>query len=723
MAVPRLLTVFILLLSALTLAACDSPAPPTLSGAVVPTRITPTPTATFTPTDTPTPSATPTATPTLTDTPTPTASPTATATPSATATATESATPTPTFTASATPLPPTFPPTLTTEPDLPPDPGVITPIAIGDAIAGEITLENGVLRYGFSGSAGQIISISLEADPDSSLDTLLILLNGDGSETLTENDDITTGSTNSLINGFTLPYDGDYIIQATRFQQELGSTNGTFQMTLTEGLLVVVDTPTPEPDDDTNGLGAEAITYGQTVAGFIDDETLFHFYRFEGRTNEVIRIDLTALSGSLDTLLRLGLLNEAGEIEYLEQNDDITPGTITDSRIAGFVIPEDGTYVIVASRFDGELGLSSGEFELFLDLIGSAIRPGDNVEGLLSAESRVYTYVFRAAENNLLNVTMTIIEGDIAPLIVIMNADDQNLAESTLKDSQAVIEDFPAPYDGFYRMYATFIDADESPGEGAFTLSFDIQTRDERDIPDADDDTTRPSGATEDDPQGQAVGDEALRINEPIEGRLEENAPVQYYPFNGRAGSFARVEVTVEGLGFIPLLLLVDPEGREIARSDRFNRLRRTVILDNIPLSETGTYTLVVTSTPTSPDRFGNYTITAQRGIDAETNAAILSQAVNLGDTITADFTRIDQQRVYTFYVDEAVEILLDMEIADGNLEPVLALNRSPISDILLITRQLGPRTLFLEEPGFYTMTVRNARGSGTLTLSLDRAE
>lgn len=98
----------------------------------------------------------------------------------------------------------------------------------------------------------------------------------------------------------------------------------------------------------------ETISIGETVTGEITDGEAVE-YVFEAKAGDSIVIDL---QGEFDTYLYL-LDAEGNE---LERNDDGGEGT--NSRIRGFVIPEDGTYTIQADSFSDT---DSGAFTLTLD--------------------------------------------------------------------------------------------------------------------------------------------------------------------------------------------------------------------------------------------------------------------------------------------------------------------------------------------------------------------
>lgn len=97
---------------------------------------------------------------------------------------------------------------------------------------GEITNDAPQAFYRFSGKAGELVTIAMNA-VNSSLDSFLILMDSDLNELVT-NDDVST-TRNARITQFRLPKDGDYLILAGRAGLARGSTRGAYQLALTAG--------------------------------------------------------------------------------------------------------------------------------------------------------------------------------------------------------------------------------------------------------------------------------------------------------------------------------------------------------------------------------------------------------------------------------------------------------------------------------------------------------
>jgi hypothetical protein len=333
---------------------------------IVPTRATLTPTLTFTPTSTETPTVTPTATdtpsPTSTDTPTATPTDTATATATDTPSLTPSPTETPTATATETPtLTPTLAATLTPTPGEPiaftsatsfAERNVEAPLTFQSATFGTIDDAHPAILYPFSGTAGMVVSITMQSDDE--LDPYLIILDAKGRE-LARNDDESTESYNAAVRRLTLPETGDYFIVATRYDQQYGSTFGNFELTVSESA----------PDEESIGLFSQLIAYDGGATGTISDATPQQIYTFRGSAGDVISLQMSAASGNLDP--RVILTDNLGN--WLVNNDDDLQINSIDSQIQGYVLPFDGFYSVIATRYQtSEDRASAGDYRLKLTL-------------------------------------------------------------------------------------------------------------------------------------------------------------------------------------------------------------------------------------------------------------------------------------------------------------------------------------------------------------------
>jgi hypothetical protein len=331
----------------------------------------------------------------------------------------------------------------------PPPPSV--PISLNDSIAGDLTDGDGVNAsgaradvYRLTGTAGQRVRVEMASD---AFDTYLQISDA-GGISLAEDDDGAGEGTNSRLS-FTLPADGDYLIEARAFGED-----GAGAYTLT-----VSETP-PE-------RAPEALAFGATVQGEIagddpkdESDRSYDTYVFPGVEGQ--RVQAVMRSGDFDTFLRIG--SAEGEFTELASDDDGL-GEGTDSRL-NFTLPSTGDYVMRASPLGGE---SDGLYSIELIdrgaeptpgsiLVGSTAR-GTLAETDASAEDGSFydAYRFDAKKGDTLIITMVSNEADAFVAAGRDNeaGDFEMLAQDddSLSDTHAKLE-WEVPDDGAYVLRA-----------------------------------------------------------------------------------------------------------------------------------------------------------------------------------------------------------------------------------------------------------------------------
>ncbi|TVR24550.1 MAG: hypothetical protein EA396_01075 [Anaerolineaceae bacterium] len=233
-----------------------------------------------------------------------------------------------------------------------------TTISYGDTVRGTLAESEGKssIYYTFFGEAGDAVIITMIADDTSTLDPYLYLYEADGETELIRNDDAAGGTLglNSQIDRFVLPATDQYVIRASHWGTR---GNGDFALTLE----LAQPLEPIDPSSDARVVGT--LNYGDSVRGEITDGQDEQLYAFEAQAGDTVTITMIADDmNQLDTYL---YLYDAIGIE-LARNDDALDSSIgrLNSQIVGYVIPQDGTYLIGASRW-GSLG--TGGYTLSLE--------------------------------------------------------------------------------------------------------------------------------------------------------------------------------------------------------------------------------------------------------------------------------------------------------------------------------------------------------------------
>lgn len=109
--------------------------------------------------------------------------------------------------------------------------GSAIPISYGDTVSGTINQTNKFVLYTFEGEAGDQVRIGMDATAGT-LDPTLFLLAPGGAQLASNDDAVLNETMNSLIDNFTLPADGTYIIVATHYGVLYGGTSGTYNLSV-----------------------------------------------------------------------------------------------------------------------------------------------------------------------------------------------------------------------------------------------------------------------------------------------------------------------------------------------------------------------------------------------------------------------------------------------------------------------------------------------------------
>jgi hypothetical protein len=243
----------------------------------------------------------------------------------------------------------------------PPRPSITnsTTMSYGDEFDGVLTEEAGEQVLVFEGSLGDLVTITMTSE---TFDTTLRLYSQTSDVPLIVNDDTSfmPQDINSRITYFQLPEDGTYIIAASAYRG-----GGEYKLTLKEGIILADERITLFENSD------PTIAYGDVVTGVIGSGQLEQevYYLFEGSAGDIITISMIAENeDELDTQIKLYAASAYSGLDTIPiaRNDDhrgsnAVPGNYN-SQITSFILPEDGKYLIIATRIYG-----TGEFTLTLE--------------------------------------------------------------------------------------------------------------------------------------------------------------------------------------------------------------------------------------------------------------------------------------------------------------------------------------------------------------------
>lgn len=210
--------------------------------------------------------------------------------------------------------------------------------------------------------------------------------------------------------------------------------------------------------------GLRILRAGDELEAAFGGDVTTHLYAFDALAGDTVTLLMQQDTDDLDPFLIL--LSAAGEV--LAADDDSGEAVLLSAAIVDYVIPEDGTYLVMATSFffrdgffeagdidalpyriaiEGNTAPDSDEpFELF----GSRIAYGETINGSVGMDESVFYLTFDGAAGDVVTL---FIESDEFPTI--MHLFDP--AGNRIAVDPSAIVDLELPADGPYLLFATDI--------------------------------------------------------------------------------------------------------------------------------------------------------------------------------------------------------------------------------------------------------------------------
>jgi hypothetical protein len=345
-----------------------------------------------------------------------------------------------------------------------------TMLRYGDQIINSINDMNPQLYYSFRANQGDIVDVRMRR-VSGDLDAYLQVVNSNA-VVLADNDD-TPGQTmpfDAQVTGLVIEETGTYVIIASRYGQAAGTSVGNFVLILEEA--------------DNSGLGNSPLTArpmqpGESIDGSLTESRFTQYYTFQAQKDDLVSVRMTRTNGLLDSLVAIADI----DLQELVVDDDSAGGQ--NAQISQFKIPEDGTYYIVATRFDREAGTTAGSYTLELVDLGNAfdgipedtprIGYGSTVTGVINETTLEAVYAFYGEQGDIITVSMSNADGDLDPVVSILDDQQRQIAidDDSGSGQNASIARFEIPASGTYYVRATRYSGDP-PGNPNTTGTYNL---------------------------------------------------------------------------------------------------------------------------------------------------------------------------------------------------------------------------------------------------------
>jgi hypothetical protein len=336
-------------------------------------------------------------------------------------------------------------------------------IRYGDTVTNTLNDVTPEAWYRFSAERGDMVNLHMRAT-GGNLDPVLTVVDG-GGFALQTNDDASEGVIDAAITALLIPADGSYFVRASRY----GNTHGNFVLTLQEAA---------NSGMGNSPLAAIPLRPNSTIEGTLSAENPAQYYRFEARQNEVISVNMQRLSNNLDSLL---LITDIDGNELFEDDDG---GEGQNSRITEFLIPADGTYFLVATRFEREEGRTTGRYQLRFESEGNAfaevppnvlrLTSPITVSGSIDDVTPEVRYAFGGIEDERVTIAVNRTSGDLDPMLRLLDGEETPILtdNNSGRNQNALINGYRLPATGVYYIVVSSFNSEAT---GGFTLSFEIE--------------------------------------------------------------------------------------------------------------------------------------------------------------------------------------------------------------------------------------------------------
>ncbi len=548
--------------------------------------------------------------------------------------------------------------------------------------SGEIGATAPVQVWSFAGVRNTTISLTVTPDTRSDLAPRVTLSTADG--TILVQAQAPVGHV-AQITAYPINVEAEYLVSVSRALSSEGRTGGRYE-------LLVEQTAAAAPN-------AQATLYGKRQIGLLNGSTPAESWSFEGQQGDTVTVSVQATSGDLDPVV--AVYDAAGQL--IATGDD-QQGLDANLRLA---LPQDGTYIAEARRYEGALGTTSGNYSLSVDLVyrsGSASEQwlvyGDRVVSTVDGDQPGEQWSFTGEAGDVIHVDLQFAQDDSPLLLSLSDPAGTELATGIRDRGDAIIDGFTLPARGSYLLSVV------RPGDARAAFSpYSL----ELDLLDAQSQTLAQGGV--------------LALDRPAAGQFTAVPATQLWTFEAAAGDSVALALTrLRGL-LSAQLTLVAPDGSPITTLSAVPGSTNTLTTGPLTLPLAGVYTLLVSG---DEQALGlTYRLWLQPAAPVLETAQVLAPLQDGFGTIDA----LAPQAAWTFEAQAGETLSLRVGATGGDLAPTLTLwgpDQRPLMKGSASGTQASLLGFVAPQDGTYRVIVGRSGGvagstSGTYRLMLRR--
>lgn len=228
--------------------------------------------------------------------------------------------------------------------------------------------------YAFNGTAGDIVTLTMVQEEDSSLDPYLVLL-GPAGQVIAANDDSDLSSDltlSSRLSEIELPLSGTYLVLASTFANLEGLNADPLEEQLNYTIALEGANPPEELGTERIQLLGNDVAVDSTLNAAITQAEPVYYFFLRAEAGQLLNIFVASSTDGYDPIVML----VDGDGRRVAANDDggnTESGAPLDAGIAGYEVLESGEFIIMVTSTDFENGADpewdgAGEFGLSISV-------------------------------------------------------------------------------------------------------------------------------------------------------------------------------------------------------------------------------------------------------------------------------------------------------------------------------------------------------------------
>lgn len=322
----------------------------------------------------------------------------------------------------------------------------------GSQGTGDLYPDDLVDTWLFKGRTGDVVNVQVQAR-DQFLKPVLKLQNASGQVLITANPE-SGGS--AAVHEFKLPADGVYVVSI----EGANSSTGSYRVGLN-----FVQPPVPD---------IALIKYGDTAVGLVADDRVEDLHVFNGSQGDTITARVTREPGSpFAAVLELRTAQDQllARADALGQDDAI---------ISNFVLPENGQYKLVATRFLGTQGRTAGRFNLSLTAqpanypTRGKLRSGQRGIGRVDDATPAERWTLDGKTGEVFEITSHASSGDLDTFLTLVGPAGEIIASNDdYEGTDAVLPGVVLPADGAYTVILSRVGTRSRGSAGNYEIRAD----------------------------------------------------------------------------------------------------------------------------------------------------------------------------------------------------------------------------------------------------------